>query len=35
MTIFFGQIVDDFSEYFQEGSKVTVEEFRRRINALW
>ncbi|RPA94804.1 P-loop containing nucleoside triphosphate hydrolase protein [Choiromyces venosus 120613-1] len=34
MTVFFGQVVDNFSEYFQEGSNITMEEFRRRINAL-
>ncbi|PWW76293.1 hypothetical protein C7212DRAFT_280658 [Tuber magnatum] len=34
MTVFFGQIVDNFAEYFQEGSGVTVEDFRRRINSL-
>ncbi|CUS12590.1 unnamed protein product [Tuber aestivum] len=34
MTVFFGQIVDNFAEYFQEGSGVTVEDFKRRINSL-
>lgn len=35
MTVVFGNVVDDFSEYFNEGSDMTPDEFTRRINSVW